>query len=224
LQQAFTCYYQAFFEGDAHKRAERLLFANIAIGLHEQTRLQPEIAEALDAALVDVKVLRAQLIRALFPFRGWWVRLRLFLLRVLDRPSPLEAVLQALSAEMRPHIHRVITEYLMTIELPHDVRLRLGSDLPGEFLLTSDRRCQNCAALLEQTIRRRIAPETGAADRIWPSGCISFSICSARQNRAIYSSLHLRPITAALKTRRLRKFCAWLRSCVPHWYYLPPTC
>ena len=133
LQQAFTCYYQAFFEGDAHTRAERLLFANIAIGLHEQTRLQPEIAEALDAALVDVKVLRAQLIRALFPYRGWWVRLRLFLLRLLDRPSPLEAVLEAIAAEMRPHIHQVITEYLMTIELPHEVQLRLGGDLPGEF-------------------------------------------------------------------------------------------
>lgn len=133
LQQAFTCYYQAFFEDDAHTRAELLLFANIAIGLHEQTRLQPEIAEALDAALIDVKVLRAQLIRALFPYRGWWVRLRLFLLRLLDRPSPLEAVLEAISAEMRPRVHRVITEYFMTIELPHDVRLRLGGDIPGGF-------------------------------------------------------------------------------------------
>jgi hypothetical protein len=133
LRQAFTCYYQAFFEGDADTRAELLLLANIAIGLHEQTRLQPEIAEALDAALVDVQVLRAQLIRALFPYRGWLVRLRLFLLRLLGRPSPLEAVLDAISVEMRRRAHRVITEYLMTIELPHDVRLRLGNDIPGEF-------------------------------------------------------------------------------------------
>ncbi len=166
LQQAFTCYYQAFFEGDAHTRAELLLLANIAIGLHEQTRLQPEIAEALDAALVDVKVLRAQLIRALFPYRGWWVRLRLFLLRLLDRPSPLEAVLEAISAEMRPRMHRVITEYFMTIELPHDVRLRLGGDIPGEFPPSlQELTLPELRALLE-----KIDPtpdsthETGAAD------------------------------------------------------------
>ena len=42
LRHAFTCYYQSFFESDAKKCAELLLLANIDIGFHEQTRLQPE--------------------------------------------------------------------------------------------------------------------------------------------------------------------------------------
>src|SRR5262249_49784525 len=53
LRQAFLRYYRAFFEADVKPRAELQLLANLEIGLHEQTRLQPEIAEALDAALLS---------------------------------------------------------------------------------------------------------------------------------------------------------------------------
>ena len=49
LRQAFTAYAAAFHESDPKARAELILFANLAIGWHEQTRLQPEIVEALDA-------------------------------------------------------------------------------------------------------------------------------------------------------------------------------
>src|SRR5688500_8568441 len=48
LRQAFTRYYTAWFEPDTKKKAEGNFLANLEIGLHEQTRLQPEIAQALN--------------------------------------------------------------------------------------------------------------------------------------------------------------------------------
>ena len=50
LRQAFARYQQQRFEPDPSRRAELVVLANLEIGLHEQTRLQPEIGEALDAA------------------------------------------------------------------------------------------------------------------------------------------------------------------------------
>jgi hypothetical protein len=133
LRQAFSRYYQALFESDAKTRAELMLLANIEIGLHEQTRLQPEIARALNAAFVDRRQFRVRLIKALFPYHGWLARLRLFLLRLFNRPSPFDAVLDALLAEARRRARLIITEYVMTIGLPRGVRLRLGADIPAEF-------------------------------------------------------------------------------------------
>lgn len=132
LRQAFTLYYQAFFENDLKIRAEMMLLANIMIGFHEQTRLQPEIAEAMNAALIDRREFRRQLLNALFPNRGWLAQLRLFFKQLLGRPSPLDPLLDSLLAEARRQAHLVITKYLMTIELPHGL-LRLGEDVPAEF-------------------------------------------------------------------------------------------
>jgi hypothetical protein len=133
LCQAFTYYYRAFFEADAAARAQLLLLANIQIGYHEQTRLQPEIAEAMNAAFIDAHEFRTRFIKALFPFRGWLARLRLFFLRLINRPSPFDAVINHLIDQARQLARLVVTEYMMTLALPHDVRLRLGQDVPGEF-------------------------------------------------------------------------------------------
>jgi hypothetical protein len=133
LRQAFARYYQALFEGDATQRAQLLLLANIEIGFHEQTRLQPEIAAAMNAALIDRKEFRLRLIKALFPKRTWLVRLRLFLLKLFRRPSPFDATLDELLTEARRLAHVIITKYMMTIGLPHEVILHLGEDVPAEF-------------------------------------------------------------------------------------------
>lgn len=133
LRQAFTRYYQAFFASDEASRAQWMLLANLEIGFHEQTRLQPEIAEAMNAALIDYKDFRLRLIKALFPQNSWLVRLRLFLLRLLGRPRSFDAVVENLLAEARRLAHLIITEYMMTIGLPHDVILHLGRDLTVEF-------------------------------------------------------------------------------------------
>ena len=50
LRQAFAHYDRAFSERDPRRRAEVGFLANLEIGFHEQTRLQPQILEALDAA------------------------------------------------------------------------------------------------------------------------------------------------------------------------------
>jgi hypothetical protein len=50
---------QAFARYEARPSAEQLVLANLEIGLHEQTRLQPEIREALDAALAPTRHLLA---------------------------------------------------------------------------------------------------------------------------------------------------------------------
>jgi len=47
LKSAFTNYHSAMFEKDPDKKKEQVFLANGQIGLHEQTRLQPEIASAL---------------------------------------------------------------------------------------------------------------------------------------------------------------------------------
>ena len=55
LRQAFSCYQRQGHEPDPHARAGLVLLANLSIGLHEQTRLQPEIAEAVDAPLATAQ-------------------------------------------------------------------------------------------------------------------------------------------------------------------------
>ena len=133
LRQAFKHYYQSFFETDLKSRSELLLLANIEIGFHEQTRLQPEIAEALEAGLVSPKELTRRLIKALFPYGGWLARVRLFPTRLLGKPTPLDSAISALVIDVRSQTHQTITEHMMTIGLSHGVRLRLGEDLSAEF-------------------------------------------------------------------------------------------
>jgi hypothetical protein len=48
---------QAFERYERRGSAEQLILANLEIGLHEQTRLQPEIREAMDAALAPKRSL-----------------------------------------------------------------------------------------------------------------------------------------------------------------------
>jgi hypothetical protein len=52
LRQAFARYVE-------RRSDEQIVLANLEIGLHEQTRLQPEISEALDAALAPTRHLLA---------------------------------------------------------------------------------------------------------------------------------------------------------------------
>jgi hypothetical protein len=65
LRQAFTRYQQQRFEPDAGVRAQLVVLANLEIGLHEQTRLQPEIGSALDAAASTEETLSGGLLRRL---------------------------------------------------------------------------------------------------------------------------------------------------------------
>lgn len=133
LQRAFKHYYAALFVSDAKARAELMLLANLEIGLHEQTRLQPEISEALNAAFVGAPAPTFRLVMGLFPIRGVWMWSRMIVLRLLGRRSLFDQVVEAWARETRRQVRLMITELMMTLELSNRVRLRLGDDVPGDF-------------------------------------------------------------------------------------------
>ena len=105
LQEAFVHYRDASQTSDSVRRAWLLLFGNLKCGLHEQTRLQPEIEGAMQAPLQTVN----DLTRRFLPF--------------LRRPvARFTALVADLSCE-------IVTQGLMTLKLPDGTRLALGHDL-----------------------------------------------------------------------------------------------
>jgi hypothetical protein len=131
LCQAFAHYHQALVEPDAKARAEWLLLANLEIGYHEQTRLQPEIVAAMDALIYDPAALRRLLLAELFAAPT--ARLRLAMLRLLGRAGPLFRARDRLAVELQRLGRQVITEQLMTLRLPGGRVLHLGQDLRADF-------------------------------------------------------------------------------------------
>jgi hypothetical protein len=126
LREAFTAYSEAPFQ-DGKAKAELMLLANIAAGYHEQIRLQPEIAEALNASIGGATDLKRNLLNRLVPLSPLPAAL-------LTRYTPrLDAVLVRLTAEVNRLILQVITEHLMTLHLSSTKVLRLGQDLSGGF-------------------------------------------------------------------------------------------
>ncbi|MGH3926772.1 MAG: hypothetical protein ACRDTT_28570, partial [Pseudonocardiaceae bacterium] len=133
LVQAFTSYYQALFENDPKSRGEFLLLANIAVGLHEQTRLQPEITEALNAPVIDPRELPRRLLEIFLPGLGWFSRLRLRLRSRIGLRNMADIACSRLLEQARLLGRVVITEHLLTLGLPRGQRLQLGMDLRAEF-------------------------------------------------------------------------------------------
>lgn len=119
LRRAFAQKWRVLSEHDLDLKAERILFANLLVGWHEQIRLQ----ESIDGAL------SAPINRALDdPDRRW-------------TSLPVPAPLRRLGAWLFRHVFalpirhfenkwkKVATECLMTLALPSG-RLQLGDDLP----------------------------------------------------------------------------------------------
>ncbi|OLR93575.1 hypothetical protein [Actinokineospora bangkokensis] len=122
LRRAFAAYYRARFTADPKDRAELLLLGNVLIGLHEQTRLQPEIADALNAPVLDPREVERDLLE------------RLPLLRpVLDRTPLLGVVVGAVAEVARLVTRRAITTVLMALALPDDSALDLSDDLTAAY-------------------------------------------------------------------------------------------
>jgi hypothetical protein len=124
LRQAFRCYQRQGHEPDPDTRAELVLLANLAIGLHEQTRLQPEIAEAVDAPLATTRDFGAGVLVAVAPgSHAWPSALKRAAAQTIGwLAAPLRSAAVRLSRE-------VITERLMVLSVPPDVVLSLGRDL-----------------------------------------------------------------------------------------------
>jgi hypothetical protein len=104
LRQAFLLYQQQAFEKDQARRAQTICLANLLIGLHEQTRLEPEIREAMES-VPETAEAQSRVLRLLRP------------------------VTRGLSQFARELTRRVVTESLMVLTLPGRVTLQLGSNL-----------------------------------------------------------------------------------------------
>lgn len=128
LSEAFTAYAEARFQSGKEK-VEMMLLANLCAGFHEQIRLQPEIAEALGAALGDPAELKRRLISLVLP--AFYLRARARILR--DRQLLLDNVFDRLIQETNRLIRQVATDHLMTLRLSDTEVLRLGRDLQQNF-------------------------------------------------------------------------------------------
>jgi hypothetical protein len=123
LKAAFGHYQRARRDEDAAARASWLLLANLEIGLHEQTRLQPQIAGAVDAPIATAADLGARVLHRLLPGSRRW-------------PGFLHTPAAGLIGLIARRIHReavtvtreVVTETMMTLALPGRV-LMLGRSL-----------------------------------------------------------------------------------------------
>jgi hypothetical protein len=127
LRQAFERYDRLLDEREPRTRAQLAVLANLEIGFHEQTRLQPEILEALDAPYVTQRDLGLRALTALLPSaRRWW--------RAVRRPATWIA--GALAACLQRTANRlareVITDAFMTLSLPGRV-LALGTHLDDPY-------------------------------------------------------------------------------------------
>ena len=130
LRRAFA-HYHAALSATGKERAELLLLANLEIGFHEQTRLQPDIRAAMDAPVYEPADLRRRLLAELLPDPG--ARLRLAVMRLGGEAAPLLAARDRLADEAQRLGRRAITAALMTLELPRGRVLRLGHDLTVDF-------------------------------------------------------------------------------------------
>jgi hypothetical protein len=115
LRDAFLRYQRAATaQADAGTRAQLLFAANLEIGLHEQTRLQPEISEALDAPYVTHEDLGLRVLDAVLP-RG--TRGRKLVPDRVAAPALgwVAGRIERFSAELS---REIITETFMVLSLP----------------------------------------------------------------------------------------------------------
>ncbi|HSF82919.1 MAG TPA: hypothetical protein VLA49_16915 [Anaerolineales bacterium] len=165
LRKAFTNYYQALFEANEKARTELLLLANLQIGFHEQTRLQPEINEALAAPVISPQAFTRNLLKTLHPEWGWLNELIWLILRLLGRLTELDMTIQAYFESAQREAQFVVTEAMMMLEMPHHNRLRLGDDLTASFPPILERLANpDLFALLEQIDPTPDAPRESGAE------------------------------------------------------------
>ena len=127
LRQAFARYERRQLERDPKARAQLAVLANLEIGLHEQTRLQPEIREALDAPYATQEDLGGRALEAVFPSAArWW--------SVARRPAAAIVGVVAAGAQRSASslAREVITESFMVLSLPGRV-LALGTHLTDAY-------------------------------------------------------------------------------------------
>lgn len=120
LKKAFRAYYEAATCNDNALAAQLILYGNVLIGLHEQTRLQENIAGALDAPFSESVYQR---------FGAFGPRFLHPIFRSVIRNG-----VKLLASELVDDWQRIATRFLMKLQSPNGEEIPLGSDLPpGEF-------------------------------------------------------------------------------------------
>jgi hypothetical protein len=151
VREAFTTYRDAARETDAVRKAELMLLANCLIGLHEQTRLQANIAAALDAP-IDVMATDGPFATLAEHAHGELAGL----LSVVGKPCERLA---------RDAWQRIATSAAMHLDMPDGSAIGLGED-PNESLdarFPRDLRAPTLPALRE-LMTRYGAAHRGNAD------------------------------------------------------------
>ena len=131
LKDAFTSYFEARKQTDEKVKAEMILYSNLLIGFHEQTRLQPQIVEALNAAFANEDEMRSRFLKELLP--GFWLRIRYYIAKILKRKLPLDEAIDNLLNLAKQKLREVITDFMMTLHIPNDELLKLGENLKKKF-------------------------------------------------------------------------------------------
>jgi hypothetical protein len=129
LSQAFTRYYASFFEESPQHCAEMRHLANLEIGFHEQTRLQPEITDSLNAVAIEPARVKKHLVSLLFDDVDQLSGLHIFLRDRMQSTALLDKPIELLVSRVQFHLRRILTAHLMTLTLPPEITLRLGQDL-----------------------------------------------------------------------------------------------
>ena len=164
LNDAFTSYFEARKQTDEKVKAEMILYSNLLIGYHEQTRLQPQIVEALNAAFANEDELRSKLLKEVLP--GFWLRIRYYISKLLQRKMPLDEAIDQLLALAKQKMREVITDCMMTLRIPTSEMLKLGEDLRRKF----PERLEHISAPTLKELLNKIDPtpdsikESGAKD------------------------------------------------------------
>lgn len=122
LRQAFSLYQRQASAPSSEAAAQRMLLANLEIGLHEQTRLQPEIQAALEVLPLTAEDLVARVVRVASPGSRKFA--------ALLRPLPLLTARYRRFA--RETTRAAITDSLMVFQIPGAV-LALGRHLDVPF-------------------------------------------------------------------------------------------
>ena len=153
LRDAFTAYFESKFISDSKTRTEVAHFANLLIGFHEQTLLQPEIVKAMIAPLKDTEDLRYKIFKLFLP--GIWMHIRYFLSRVFRIKFPLDELLDQLIDQAKRHAREVITRFIMSLYIPGCPVLRLGEDLnrpfPAQLLKISNEKLKELLIKIDPT-------------------------------------------------------------------------
>jgi len=127
LRDAFSAYYEAKYISDPKTKAEIIHYANLLIGFHEQTRLQPEIVEAMNPLLKNIEDLRYKIFKQLLP--GMWLNIRYFLSSVFKIKFPLDKLLDQLIDLAKQHAREVITRFMTSLNIQCGPVLRLHQKL-----------------------------------------------------------------------------------------------